>query len=104
MPRACPVEVTARPQPNKTLVVEPGTIPSIAAWEAVKRACGVSDSRAARGARGRPTHSPRQVEGAGCPGSAALETELVRVAGAPERRALGPRASIYLNEFRQRLH
>src|SRR6476646_10995452 len=104
MARACPAGVTAGPQLDKTPICEPAAIASIAAWEAGKRACGVSDSWAAGGARGRPSARPRQVERADRSGRAALARQRVRFQRAPDRRAVGHLATADREKGRQRLH
>src|SRR5262249_56640071 len=101
--RACPTAVKARGQPDYTTARDPPPGASNPASEAVKRLGGVSDSRAARAGRGRAPVPARQAEGADRPGRFALARERVRLAWAPDRRALGRCAATHRNEGRQRL-
>src|SRR5439155_2062642 len=104
MPGAWPLVVRARPQSDKAPAAEQPASASNAAWEAVKPACGVSDSRTARGARGRPPARPGQDEGADRAGRSAPARERVRIQGAADRRALGCLAPGDGEKGRQRLH
>src|SRR5437762_11977144 len=76
---------------------------SVLAPEAVKPNGGVPDPRAARGGRRGRAGPAGQAEGAARPGDPALACERVRLARAPDRRALGRVAAAHGQKSRQRL-
>src|SRR5690242_6719453 len=103
MPRAWSAAVKPRPQVDKRPPADWPAGASIAAREAVKRARGVPNPRAARGGRRGRAGPAGEAEGAARSGGPAAACERVRLARAPDRRALGRVATAHCEKGGQRL-